>query len=398
MPEMRDTKTEKKTFGPKSSFGKIAIMAGAIVAFTIGSGFATGQEVLQYFSSYGFWGIFGGGLIMLTMLVITYIFVARVGHRERFTKPTGLFYFLGGRYLGMVLDFFFVVQMFLLFTMMISGGGALFKQHYGLSVYLGGIVVAIVVSATAWFGLRNLIEIIGRIGPLIVLAAVALGIVGLFNATDGLAEGNRVVADLEIVQASAHWLPAAISYAGVVILMLTPFVGTLGKGSTTRKQAGIGGAAGAIAFTVGGMIAALGLLANIGRVFDMDIPLMVLAQDISPVVASLISVVILAGIYTTAVPLLWSVSSRFYKDRTTGFKIVTILTAVLGSVVGLAVPFPQLVNFTFQMSGYVGILVFVLIIVHLLFRRGKTAPEPTEQPTVTVESTTAEAAKTVQAR
>lgn len=398
MPEIRDTQTDKKTYGPKSGFGKIAIMAGAIVAFTIGAGFATGQEVLQYFSSYGFWGIFGGGLIMLTMLIITYVFVARVGHRERFTKPTGLFYFLGGRYLGIVLDFFFVVQMFLLFTMMISGGGALFQQHYGMSVYLGGILVAIVVSATAWFGLRNLIEIIGRIGPLIVLAAIALGIVGLFNATDGLVEGNSMVADLEIVQASAHWLPAAISYAGVVILMLTPFVGTLGKGSATRKQAGIGGAAGAIAFTIGGMIAALGLLANIGRVYDMDIPLMVLAQDISPAVASLISVVILAGIYTTAVPLLWSVSSRFYKDRTTGFKVVTILTAVIGSIVGLAVPFPQLVNFTFQMSGYVGILVFILIIIHLLFRRGKTAPVSSEKPAETVESATSETPKTVEAR
>lgn len=386
MSRMRYTRRDKKTFGPENGFAKIALMAGAIVAFTIGSGFATGQEVLQYFTSYGFWGIFGGGLIVLTMLVITYVFVARVGYRERFTKPTGLFYFLGGRYLGMVLDFFFVLQMFLLFTMMISGGGALFKQHYGLSVYLGGVAVAVIVTATAWFGLRNLIEIIGRIGPLIVLAAIALGFVGLFNATDGLVEGNRIVTELEIVQASEHWLPATISYAGVVILMLAPFVGTLGKGSTNRKQAGIGGAAGAIAFTVGGMIAALGLLANIGRVFDKDIPLMVLAQDISPMVASLISVVILAGIYTTAVPLLWSVSSRFYKDRTTGFKVVTVLTAVIGSIIGLAVPFPQLVNFTFQMSGYVGILVFILIIVHLVFRHRKATPEPNRQQMI-LEST-----------
>lgn len=96
-------------------------------------------------------------------------------------------------------------------------------------------------------------------------------------------------------------------------------------------------------------------------------------------IASLISVVILAGIYTTAVPLLWSVSSRFYKDRTTGFKVVTVLTAVIGSVVGLAVPFPQLVNFTFQMSGYVGILVFVLIIVHLIFRQRRATLETHSQ-------------------
>ena len=33
--------------------------AGAFTAFLIGSGFATGQEVLQYFASYGYLGVLG---------------------------------------------------------------------------------------------------------------------------------------------------------------------------------------------------------------------------------------------------------------------------------------------------------------------------------------------------
>src|SRR5699024_9414093 len=147
---------------------------------------------------------------------------------------------------------------------------------------------------------------------------------------------------------------------------------------------------GAIAFTVGGMIAGLGLLANIGRVFDMDIPLMVLAQDISPVVASLISVVILTGIYTTAVPLLWSVSSRFYKDRTTGFKVVTILTAAVASFVRLGVPIPHPLNPTAPMCGHVAILFFAPAARHPLCWRGKLASKPGPA----VEPTTPDAPKT----
>lgn len=42
--------TEKK--GPLRAL----TYAGAIIAFLIGSGFATGQEILQYFTSYGYWG------------------------------------------------------------------------------------------------------------------------------------------------------------------------------------------------------------------------------------------------------------------------------------------------------------------------------------------------------
>ena len=40
--------------------------AGAFVAFMIGSGFATGQEVMQFFTAYGIWGI--GGIFISMFL------------------------------------------------------------------------------------------------------------------------------------------------------------------------------------------------------------------------------------------------------------------------------------------------------------------------------------------
>ena len=33
----------------KVSWKRVLILAGAIIAFTIGSGFATGQEIIQYY-------------------------------------------------------------------------------------------------------------------------------------------------------------------------------------------------------------------------------------------------------------------------------------------------------------------------------------------------------------
>lgn len=358
-----------RLLGKNGSLSITIIMAGAIAAFTIGSGFATGQEVLQYFASYGFWGIFGTGTVLLLVLVVGFTIFAKIGNEQQFDKPTQLFQFLGGKILGPLLDYFYIVFMFLLFTMMIAGGGALFEEHYGISGYLGGIAVAIVVSITALFGLRNLIGIIGRIGPLIVIIAIALGIFGIIRGSDGLTEGHAMVADLEIIQASSHWLPAGISYAGVVIMMLAPFVGALGKRVASRKLAIRGGAMGGIMFTAGCIIVGLGLLANISRVYNVEIPLMVLARDLNPLIASFISVVILAGIYTTAVPLLWAVASRFYDDSTTGFKIVTIVTAIVGSIIGLLIPFAELVNWIFSASGYVGVLVCLLAVVHAIFRR-----------------------------
>ena len=36
---------------------RVLILAGAVIAFTIGSGFATGQEIIQYYTAYGWQSI-----------------------------------------------------------------------------------------------------------------------------------------------------------------------------------------------------------------------------------------------------------------------------------------------------------------------------------------------------
>ena len=41
----------------KVSWKRVLILAGAIIAFTIGSGFATGQEIIQYYKAYGVKGL-----------------------------------------------------------------------------------------------------------------------------------------------------------------------------------------------------------------------------------------------------------------------------------------------------------------------------------------------------
>ena len=91
--------------------------------------------------------------------------------------------------------------------------------------------------------------------------------------------------------------------------------------------------------------------------------MLVLAGDVSPVLASGISVMILAGISTTSIPLLWTVASRFYPDRTRRYKYLVLALAAVGTVIGLAVPFSQMVNIVYVVNGYVGILLLVLMLV-----------------------------------
>ena len=55
--------------GERTSWLRIFKFAGAFTAFRIGSGFATGQEVMQFFTAYGIWSIGG---IFISMFLFAY--------------------------------------------------------------------------------------------------------------------------------------------------------------------------------------------------------------------------------------------------------------------------------------------------------------------------------------
>ncbi|UTM45895.1 YkvI family membrane protein [Glutamicibacter mysorens] len=355
---------------------RVLTFAGAIIAFLIGSGFATGQEILQYFTSYGYWGIFGTGALVLALMSYVIIEFFVVGQAKKFDKPSQIFHYYCGKHLGSFFDYFSILFVFLSFAVMVAGAGAVFEEHYGLSRFIGGGALAIVVGASVWFGLRSLVDIIGKIGPLIVVIAIALGIMGIVRGSDGISAGNALLPGLDVTQASSNWVLSALSYVGFCMLWLAAFLTALGKTARCRKEAVAGGSLGAIAFSLACIIVGLGLLANITKVAGTEIPMLVLATDISPVLASGISVMILAGIYTTAVPLLWTVSSRFFADNTPRFRYSTVGLAVLGTVIGLLVPFSQMVNVVYVVNGYVGILLLVLMLVKTATRacRDRLAP------------------------
>lgn len=60
----------------KVNWKRVLILAGAVIAFTIGSGFATGQEIIQYYTAYG----------MKSILVVLVFAIAFLYYNFNFAK------------------------------------------------------------------------------------------------------------------------------------------------------------------------------------------------------------------------------------------------------------------------------------------------------------------------
>ena len=74
-------------------WGRVITYAGAFIAFLIGSGFAKGQEVVQYFSAYGWQGAMGIAVVMLLFVYVGREFVL-IGKAENVQNSGDMYTFL----------------------------------------------------------------------------------------------------------------------------------------------------------------------------------------------------------------------------------------------------------------------------------------------------------------
>lgn len=166
---------------------------------------------------------------------------------------------------------------------------------------------------------------------------------------------------VSFLQAGGNWILAALSYGGFCLLWLAGFLPVVGAGTPGKWELCAGIAPGVISFGWGCPVLMLGLLADLEAVFKVQIPTLIPAANITLLFSSLFSFIILAGIFTASVPLLWQTASHLSSDASRKFQAVTLLLAAMGGYAGPALPFDRLVNLIYVVSGYfgAGLLLFI---------------------------------------
>ncbi len=344
--------------------------AGAIIALLIGSGFATGQEIVQYFTAFGWYRVLSIGLMFILLSYVMIEFM-RAGKAERFENGNDIFYYYGGKIIGAFYDYFSIFFIFLTFTVMIAGAGATGEQQFGWPIYYGGIAIGILAILTCITGLTKIVDIIGSIGPVIAVLAIILGIMSIVMYFPELSQVSQNLAANQVMKASPNWVLSSLSYAGFSLVLLAAFLSQIGKNSESMINAKAGAIMGASGFSLAIFIGYLGLLAALPLIAGSQIPNLIIAANINPRFAFVFSILIFAGIFTTTVPLLWSVVARFSKEETSKFKVMTVFVGILGIVVGLLMKFDKLVNIVYVLNGYVGIFLIVLMLVKTFTRKKK---------------------------
>jgi uncharacterized membrane protein YkvI len=328
-------------------------IAGAFIAFQIGSGFATGQEILRFFSSYGYLSYGVTLLTLIGFLVLGQILLA-TGNEHREGAFNHFTYYCGKK-LGTAYSWTIPAVLFLLISVMISGAGSALFEYFGLNRHLGSALMAFMVVGAYLIGFEKLVKLVSSIGPVIIIFTLMVGTVTIAKDFGNFTEIARYQETLERSKASPVWILSGLLYLSLCNLTASTYYTALGKTAADKHEAKLGAALGAVVFVLALAIMNTAIMLNAEAVSNLAIPTLYLASNISSVLGGMFSIILVLGMFSSCSTMMWSVCSRFYADNVRKNRMFAVAVGIAAFILG-QFPFAKLVGIFYPFIGYVGLI------------------------------------------
>ncbi|MCD8140043.1 MAG: hypothetical protein LUE17_09760 [Planctomycetaceae bacterium] len=350
--------------GEKVDYSKVITFAGAIVAYLIGSAFATDQEVMQFFTNFGVWQSIGALILGLIVMIYLACTLMKDGRKLMLKNPADIYAVYGGKFIGIFVKVFSAIYLYCLYVLMLSGAGTVMHEYYGLNRWTGSVILMIGTLIVVLLGLKRMVSVLGRIGPVIIVVAVAVGFINFIMYAGNVPAADAFLASVEPppLKASSSWIISGVLNGTAATILMVPFLAGMGTEASSRKEAILGGSLGGFLFIFGAGAINMGLLACMEQVYHLQAPALGMADNIIPGLGVFYSVVVVLGIFTTAVPLLWAPFMTLEADeKSVKFRAMVIIGAFI-ALFGGQLHFSVLINIIIPIAGWVGILISLCVL------------------------------------
>lgn len=342
---------------------KKAVMkyAGAFIAWVIGSGFATGQEILQFFTSYGYYSY---GVVILNLVGFLFLghMLMTTGYAHKKDGGFNHFTYYCGKRAGTFYSWLVLGTLLLLIAVLVSGAGAALSEYYGLNRYIGSLIMSALVLGAYLVGFERLIRIVSAIGPVIIVFTLFVGVVTVIRDFGNITQAGEYGTALAGLRPSPSWMVSSVLYLSLNFLSGSTYFTALGMTAKSRKDAKWGAIWGAATLVLSIAIMNTAILLHGGTAASLSVPTLYLAKEISFVLGAVFSIVLVLGIFSSCSTMMWTVCNRIPLPPGTGrhgmAAAVTVFTYILGML-----PFAKLVNLFYPLVGYLG-LVFVACVLY----------------------------------
>ncbi len=328
-------------------------IAATYVGAVMGAGFASGQEIQQFFANFGNAGIIG--ILCSTVLFAGLGWIMLdLQKRWQVTSYADFFERLFGKRWGNRMDILVSLLLFIGMMAMMSGAGAVFRQFFNLSPWLGILITALIISLALWFKGEGVLWINSMLIPLKFLFCIGIGLWAILFATGTKDAGIELVTNPLI----HNWLFSSILYVSFNLTLAMVVFASLGK-EVQRPEGRLGALLGGMALGLFALVIALTLL-KFPEVRGFEIPMVAVAGSLGSWPGFCYVTVLWLAMLTAAIGNGFSLITHMEKKFKFHYKKAAAFLLLL--VVPLSgVKFSLIVKMIYPLFGYLG-LVFIPVL------------------------------------
>ncbi|WP_339253376.1 hypothetical protein NSQ43_04490 [Sporosarcina sp. FSL W8-0480] len=338
---------------------KVLKIASAFIGIIVGAGFASGQEILQYFTSFGIMGI-AAAILSTALFAYLGMVLTRLGSRMRATSHKDVIYKISGRFLGILIDYIIIFTLFGVGVVMIAGAGSNLEQQFGVPPVIGSLLMVALIFISILMNVDEVVAIIGSITPFLILSIIVVSVYCLLTMDQSFASLD-VLAN-EVPTTLPNWFISAINYVSFNIAVGASMSLVMGGEEKNEKTAALGGLIGGFGLGILILLSHLAIFSKVKTIADVDLPMLAIINEISPILAIFMAFILYGMIFNTAVSMFYAFGARFTKAGTRNFKMFVFITLLIGF--GLSfLRFKLLVAYFYPWIGYLGLLLSVILII-----------------------------------
>lgn len=329
----------------------------AFVGLVVGGGFASGQEMMQFFTSFGIYSIFGT-IVATIGFAFLGMNIAQIGYRLNTSSHKEVVYFLAGRTLGSILDILITVFLFCVTVAMFAGTASAFRQVLGFDPVIGSAFMVVLTVLTLMLNIKSIINVIAIAIPYLLGLMLIISVFSILTTDLSLAE--QTILAQQQRSAAPNWLLGALLYVSYNIASGVAMMTVIGSTASSKRVAGLGGIFGGLILGALILLVNIALFAKMDVVVGMDMPIVEIAFNIHPIIGILMAIALLAMIYSTAVGMMYSFIVRLIPPKDKVYRPTVVFFGIIGFIASF-VGFTTLVGQVYSLMGYLGFAIIAAI-------------------------------------
>ncbi|MCX7711738.1 MAG: hypothetical protein N2484_17990 [Clostridia bacterium] len=338
-------------------------VASIYMATIIGAGFASGQEIVQFFSTYyegGFYGIILAGILFS---IIGYTVLDRV-YRERIRNYDEFLFPSVGWTLGWIIEIIVALFVLSLFCIMIAGSGRILTEKFTLPFHWCVVIMAAIVMLILMTDIKGVVAVSSFITPILIIGIISVGFyIILFKDTYVFNIG------LDLEKITHNWFFSSIIYVSynsilsvVILCSMLPYL-------KTRKTGVLGGILGGMLLCFIAFILNTAMYMFYPDILKNELPVLGIIGRYNETITNLYTLVLWLAMVVSALTSGYCFVERVGTKITIHPKILVVVTCALAIPMS-SLGFSNLIATLYPIFGYAGMFMVFIILIQWI----KTSP------------------------